>query len=162
MVLLRELTPADWPLWRAARLAALTDSPGSFKATLADWPNGGETRWRARLSDPGCHSVAALLDGRPVGTAAGLRAPDGGYELRSVWVAPEARGRGVAGRLITAVETWARRSGARTLRLGVLPGNDPAIALYARHGFTPSARPGGLLADGRTRELLMAKELGGR
>ncbi|MFI1808941.1 GNAT family N-acetyltransferase [Streptomyces sp. NPDC020422] len=160
MVLLREVTTADWPLWRDARLAALADSPEAFKASLADWPHGGEERWRARLAAPGSYGVVALLDGRAVGMAAGLVVADGAHELRSVWVGPRARGRGVGDRLIAAVEAWAVRSGAGSLRLGVIPGNTPAIALYSRHGFTPAGRPGGLLPGGRTRELLMVKALG--
>ncbi|WP_371520678.1 GNAT family N-acetyltransferase [Kitasatospora sp. NBC_01300] len=168
MVTLRILTTDDWPLWRDLRLAALSDSPHAFKARLEDWHHGGEERWRARLHLPGAHHVAALLDGpdgpdgpdaTPVGLADGLPGADGVRELRSVWVGPEARGRGVADLLLEEVERWARASGGTTLRLAVLPGNEPAIALYRRHGFTALAEPGGLLADGVTRELVMAKPL---
>ena len=36
----------DWPLWRAARLAAIADSPGAFPMAGAEWAEGGEGRWR--------------------------------------------------------------------------------------------------------------------
>ncbi len=62
-------------------------------------------------------------------------------------------------RLIAAVEAWALRAGATALRLAVLPGNNPAIALYERHGFVATREPGDLLADGVTRELVMLKAL---
>ncbi|MFG2906810.1 GNAT family N-acetyltransferase [Kitasatospora sp. NPDC048286] len=157
---LRTLTTADWPLWRDLRLAALTDAPDAFKAGLADWRRGGEDRWRDRLRIPGAHHVAALLDGDPVGLAGGLPgSPDGVRELRSLRVAPRARGRGVADRLVEEVERWARDSGGTTLRLAVLPGNEAAFALYRRHGFAPLAERGDLLADGVTREVLLAKPL---
>ncbi|MEV8321852.1 GNAT family N-acetyltransferase [Kitasatospora sp. NPDC056731] len=168
MVTLRILATDDWPLWRDLRLAALSDAPHAFKARLADWHHGGEERWRARLHLPGAHHVAALLDGpadpdgpdtTPVGLADGLPGADGVRELRSVWVGPKARGRGVADRLLEEVERWARASGGSTLRLAVLPGNEPAITLYRRHGFTAPAEPGGPLAGGATRELVMAKPL---
>lgn len=68
-------------------------------------------------------------------------------------------GRGVADQLIGAVETWARRSGATTLKLAVIPGNDPAVAVYARNGFVLTVERGDLLADGVTREQVMAKTL---
>ncbi|MFI2606804.1 GNAT family N-acetyltransferase [Kitasatospora sp. NPDC018619] len=157
---LRTLTTADWPLWRELRLAALTDAPESFRTGLADWHRGGEDRWRARLGLPGAHHVVALLGGEPVGLVGGLPgAPDGVRELRSLWVAPQARGQGVADRLVEEVERWARATGGRTLRLAVLPGNAAALALYRRHGFAPLAEPGGPLADGAGRELLLAKPL---
>ncbi|MFJ6620606.1 GNAT family N-acetyltransferase [Kitasatospora sp. NPDC091335] len=157
---LRPLTTVDWPLWRDLRLAALTDAPDAFKAGLADWRHDGEARWRDRLRLPGAHGIAALLDDDPVGLVGGLPgSPDGVRELRSLWVAPRARGRGVADRLIEEVERWALATGGTTLRLAVLPGNAAALALYRRHGFAPLAEPGELLADGVTCELLLAKPL---
>ncbi|MFB6842915.1 GNAT family N-acetyltransferase [Streptomyces sp. NPDC056361] len=137
--IVRTVTPADWPLWREARLASLATSPEAFKARLADWERDGQERWRARFDDPAAYGVFAVLGARPVGLAAGLRAPDGVPELRSVWVAPAARGHGLAARLITAVETWAHATGAPALRLAVLTSNAPALALYGRLGYTADA-----------------------
>lgn len=159
MVRLRVLTTNDWPLWRDARLAALAEAPYAFKSRLGDWHRGGEERWRARLEMPGAYHVLASLDGRTVGMASGMPGDAGVCELRSVWVGPEARGRGVADRLIAAVETWARRSGATTLKLAVIPGNDPAVAVYSRNGFVLTVERGDLLSDGVTRERVMAKAL---
>ncbi|MET9556671.1 GNAT family N-acetyltransferase [Streptomyces sp. NPDC006645] len=159
MLRLRVVTTNDWPLWRDARLAALAEAPYAFKSRLGDWRRGGEERWRARLEMPGAYNVLASLDGRTAGMASGLPGDGGVCELRSVWVGPDARGRGVADQLIAAVETWARRSGATTLRLAVIPGNDPAVAVYSRNGFVLTVERGELLADGVTREQVMAKAL---
>ncbi|MGW7692845.1 GNAT family N-acetyltransferase [Streptomyces asiaticus] len=161
MVRLRVVTTDDWPLWRDVRRTALAEAPHAFKSRLADWHRGGEERWRARLEMPGAYHVVALLDDRAVGMAGGMPGDGDGRppELRSVWVSPEARGHGVGGRLIAAVETWALRTGATALRLAVIPGNAPAIALYERHGFAATREPGDLLADGVTRELVMVKAL---
>jgi ribosomal protein S18 acetylase RimI-like enzyme len=156
---LREVTTEDWPLWREVRLAALTDAPQSFKARLVDWHHGGEQRWRSRLEMPDGYNIVAFIKGRAVGVASGVPGGHGISELRSVWVSPDARGRGVGDRLIAAVEAWARRSDAKTLRLAVLPGNEAAIALYRRHGFVATGEAGSLLADGVTREQIMAKAL---
>ncbi|MFD4905267.1 GNAT family N-acetyltransferase [Kitasatospora purpeofusca] len=72
--------------------------------------------------------------------AGGIPSPgrDGVGELRSLWVAPEARGRRTGDRLLAAVETWARRTGRTSLRLA---GNTSAEALYRRNGFTGADRP---------------------
>ncbi|MFD7413764.1 GNAT family N-acetyltransferase [Kitasatospora purpeofusca] len=147
MIDLRVLAPADpddWPLWRDARLAALRDAPHAFKVRLSDWPTGGEEEWRARFARrDAVHVVAVSADGRPVGLAGGIPSPgrDGVGELRSLWVAPEARGRRTGDRLLAAVETWARRTGRTSLRLAVLTDNTPAAALYRRNGFTEADRP---------------------
>ncbi|MFF0478698.1 GNAT family N-acetyltransferase [Streptomyces sp. NPDC004284] len=147
----RAVTPADWPLWREARIASLTTSPEAFRARLADWERGGEEQWRTRFDDPAAYGVLAVRDARSVGMAAGLLAPDAVPELRSVWVAREARGHGLAARLIASVESWAHGTGAGTLRLSVLAANAPAIALYERLGYAPDGRAG--------QELVMTKKL---
>lgn len=159
MVTLRVLTTDDWPLWRTLRLAALTDAPQAFKVRLADWDRGEEDRWRARLEIPGAYHVAALLDGHAVGMASGLPGDGDIRELRSVWVSSEVRGRGIGNRLITAVETWALRSGGAALKLAVLPGNEPAMALYQRNGFIATGEPGDVPPDGTVREHVMVKTL---
>jgi ribosomal protein S18 acetylase RimI-like enzyme len=158
---LRVLTPDDWRSWRALRLAALSDAPYAFKARLADWQGDGdrEERWRERLSVPGSCDLLAFLDGEPVGMAGGTPGEaEGEARLRSLWVGARGRGRGVADRLMRAVEEWAVASGAGTLRLAVLPGNARAIALYRRHGFEETGETGGLLPDG-LHEVVMAKRL---
>jgi ribosomal protein S18 acetylase RimI-like enzyme len=108
---------------------------------------------------PGTYNLVAMLDGRPVGMASGIPCDNGVSELRSVWVSPEARGRGVGDRLIAAVEGWAQDCGAQALRLAVIPGNEPAITLYQRNGFLVTGECGGLLSDGMTMEQVMVKAL---
>ncbi|MFF0434215.1 GNAT family N-acetyltransferase [Streptomyces sp. NPDC004327] len=149
---LRVVGAGDWEVWRAARLAALGESPRAFKARLADWENGGEARWRERLAMPDAYNVVALIGSEVVGVAAGMPGTEAGTcELRSVWVSPRVRGRGLGERLIAAVEEWARAAGATRLTLGVLPGNAPAAALYRRHGFAVVEEGG--------EEVVMAKSL---
>lgn len=159
MVQLRVLTTNDWPLWREVRLAALGEAPYAFKSRLADWHSGGEERWRARFVMPATYNIVALLDDRPVGMAAGLPVNSSACELRSVWVGPQARGRGVGDQVIAAVETWARQSGATSLKLAVIPDNEPAVVLYQRNGFVVTGELGDLLSDGVTRERVMVKAL---
>lgn len=155
----RQVTADDWAVWRDVRLAALADAPYAFNSRLADWNDGGEERWRARLTLPGSYNLVAFADGRPVGVVRGVPHDDGSSELHSMWVSPEVRGRGVGDRLMSAVEEWATRSGYTTLKLAVFPDNAAAIALYLRHGYVDAGERGGLLRDGVTRELVLAKPL---
>jgi GNAT superfamily N-acetyltransferase len=156
---LRVLTPDDWPVWRELRLAALAEAPQAFGSRLADWQGQGdrEERWRGRLSIPGSYNVVALVDGSPAGMVSGIPDDEPGVaELISMWVSPAARGRGVGGQLIAAVEQWARQAGAGVLRLCVYEGNASARALYLRAGFTGT---GEFLPDGDRTEIVMRKAL---
>ncbi len=137
MLEVRSITPDEWPLWRAVRLAALGEAPYAFGSTLADWQGDGdrEDRWRGRLTDVD-HNLVALVDGRPVGQASGHRLEPGfSAELISMWVDPARRGRGVGEALVEAVAGWARDDGAEQLLLDVKLDNDRAIAFYERVGF---------------------------
>jgi ribosomal protein S18 acetylase RimI-like enzyme len=72
--------------------------------------------------------------------------------LFQMWVAPEARGRGVAAALLDEAVAWARSIQARIVQLGVVCDNEPAIQLYVRKGFcnvgTPEPiRPGSALLE---------------
>ncbi|MDG5495232.1 GNAT family N-acetyltransferase [Niveispirillum sp. BGYR6] len=75
-------------------------------------------------------------DGRPV--AAGLGVIDRGWVgLYKIATHPQARGQGHAGRLIRALYAEAAGQGATKAYLQVGVGNQPALALYRRLGFTP-------------------------
>ncbi|MEU8004931.1 GNAT family N-acetyltransferase [Catellatospora sp. NPDC049111] len=163
MIELRVLAPDDWPIWRELRLAALAEAPYAFGSRLADWQGDGDRdeRWRGRLEIPGSYNLVALLDGRSAGMASGVPTEDRGVvELISMWVHPDARGRGVGDQLLAAVEQWARQVRAEVLKLAVAEGNDSATGLYRRHGFQLTAEVGDLMPDGVRREQIMAKELG--
>lgn len=57
------------------------------------------------------------------------------FLMDGIFVAPEARGRGVGTELLEAVAAEARRRGYAEVRLDVVEGNDRARALYEREGF---------------------------
>jgi GNAT superfamily N-acetyltransferase len=155
---IQAIGPDDWKSWSELRLAALAEAPFAFGSQLADWVDAPEERWRERLGAPGAYQVIASIDGTSAGMAGGFP-DDDAAELVSMWVAPAGRGKGVGNALMTAIEDWARGIGATTLKLSVVPGNDPAHNLYLRHGYVDTDEPGDLMADGVTRELVMQKPL---
>ncbi len=132
--------PDDWREFREVRLASLSDAPGAFGATHADWVDASEERWRQRLTEVPFTVVARSATG-PVGVASGMDADDG-VELISVWVAPAHRGSGLAGRLIDRVVGWARDRERPTF-LMVRDDNAAAIRSYARVGFVDLGVPEG-------------------
>jgi RimJ/RimL family protein N-acetyltransferase len=78
-----------------------------------------------------------------------------------MYVRPEARGAGVARRLVEAVIAYARAR-VELIQLSVVVGNEPARRLYARLGFVEyGIEKNSLKYRGRYYdEILMAKELG--
>lgn len=59
------------------------------------------------------------------------------FLMDGIFVAPEARGRGVGSALLAAIEDEARGRGYRELRLDVIDSNPRARALYERLGYCP-------------------------
>lgn len=75
----------------------------------------------------------------PAGTA--FAAIDGDIAmLHAIEVAPEARRKGVATRMLRGAANWAAPRGAAWLTVVVTDANDPAKALYRALGMTPCAR----------------------
>jgi GNAT superfamily N-acetyltransferase len=124
----------------------------AFSSTLAVEEKFPERVWheRAERGAGGAENTTfvAERDGEWIGIATGLATdPDEPDDPRPVlvgmFVAPEARERGVGSALVNAVVGWARERGAHALRLWVTSSNTPAIALYEKCGFrlTGETRP---------------------
>lgn len=127
--------PEDWVAWRDVRLAALLDAPTAFGSTYESHVERTERQWRDRLDPSNGMACLSMLGDRVVGMAAGYPEGDGVVALISMWVSPDARGRGVGDALVDEVVRWARDQHAEAVELWVTRGNDVAERLYARHGF---------------------------
>jgi GNAT superfamily N-acetyltransferase len=114
----------------------LKDAPYAFGSTYEREVATSEGSWRERLAMRA--QFLAVLDGQVAGTAGGYVSDEGVAELISMWVAPDARGKGAGDALVDAVLAWAREANKPTIRLWVANGNDSAENLYARHGFKPT------------------------
>lgn len=88
------------------------------------------------LAAPHITLFAAASDGLTLGTGALARC-DGYGEVKSMFTAPQARGKGVADAILTRIADAARAEGVPLLRLETGTGLDAAHRLYARHGFSP-------------------------
>ena len=129
---------------RAIRLRALADAPEAFASTLADAEARDSAAWEAQIEAlptfvwrEGDADVGMVRAAPHDGDA------DAGY-LISMWVAPEARGRGVGAALVREVVAWAREGGLRRLYLDVGAGNASARRLYGRRGFVATGATGAL------------------
>ncbi len=134
----RRLRPEEWAAFREIRLRALADAPNAFGATHADEAALTDQEWQERSDRPDRAIFVADGPDGLVGLALGGSAPgrDDAAAVYSMWVAPEARRRGLGTALIDAVKGWAVGAGYPALGLGVTTSNAPAIALYEHLGFT--------------------------
>jgi ribosomal protein S18 acetylase RimI-like enzyme len=140
------LTPDDWRLLRALRIAAVTDTPTAFSTTAEAEAAKTDEEWQqlARTrTTPGQSAHFIARDDTspdPLGQAAVYldKTDPTRAHLVSVWTAPAGRGRGIARALLTHAIAWARTHGCTIITLDVTRGNSKAEALYASLHFLPT------------------------
>jgi GNAT superfamily N-acetyltransferase len=136
MTIVRTPRPDEWELWKELRLRALRDAPLAYLETIERAEAHDDTLWRSRVaaSDVRESVVAVADDGEWVGQMVVLLEP-APPTLVGVYVDPRHRGDGTAQRLLDALLTKVRATGAAHLRLQVGEGNRRARAFYERMGF---------------------------
>jgi ribosomal protein S18 acetylase RimI-like enzyme len=145
-VTVRALGEEDWQEFKAIRLAALRDSPDAFAASADDEAEFEEDFWRLRMRRSARLVAVPLSDdghpsGRPVGVVSlGQGKDEEGRvaEIFGLWVAPEARGTGVATKLVEASAERARRDGRTHVSYWVGTDNGRAVAFASGIGFRPT------------------------
>jgi len=98
-----------------------------------DMPKAGP----GELAAPGGTFVVGVLDDVAVCCGGLKRLPDGACEIKKMFVAPDARGRGVARALLEELEARARALGYAVARLDTGPRQPRARQMYERAGYAP-------------------------
>lgn len=140
-ITIRQLVSDDFATFRDIRLEALQLHPEAYSSAYEDWVKFSEADWRAKLNVP----VFAAFDGERAVGLIGLWPQDGARTSHRaivvmVYVKSEMRGRGIAQKLLQAVEAYARDHGFTQLELSVLAENKTALQLYLREGYTEFGR----------------------
>jgi putative acetyltransferase len=102
--------------------------------------------------------LVARDDGEPVGCGALRLLEPGTAEIKRMYVAPAARGRGAGRAVLAALEDAARELGARRLVLETGDRQHEAVGLYERAGFARIERFGEYASSPLS--LCMGKDLG--
>ncbi len=123
-----ELSDFAVPPWRSAEEIARADLP-ILRAALAHTPE--DQLFLVAEGGTGLAGCVFVVTNRDYFTGEAH-----GY-IEVLAVAPEARGMGVARRLMDAAEAWARGRGYRRIRLAVWSQNERARGLYEHLGFLP-------------------------
>jgi L-amino acid N-acyltransferase YncA len=131
-LLIRKLERVDWPEVAAIYKAGIETREATFETEVPAW----ETWDAAHLAE---HRLVAVDDDRVVGWAALAPVSDRccyeGVAENSVYVAPDAHGRGIGRALLERLVTDAERRGIWTIQTGVFPENAASVALHLACGF---------------------------
>ena len=140
-ITVRRVRPGDERLLREVRLRALRTDPGAYGATFGETAARGDEFWCGwaaghAAGDDAC-TLLAFIGEQPVGLVRVERQPDrpAVFSIYSMWVAPEARRRGLGLRLLADAERWIAGSGGSEAELQVVDRAAPARALYGRAGY---------------------------
>ena len=159
-MLIRQLAATDAEDFRTIRLEGLRQHPEAFGASFEEEAQLSVADFAARLTD------STILDGfDAAGALQGIIGLTRGRMTKcrhiatiwAVYLRPQARGTGLAARLLDAAVTEAFRH-CRSIRLSVTADNLPAHRLYRRAGFTDWAREhAALLVDGRFHDQILMR-----
>jgi RimJ/RimL family protein N-acetyltransferase len=157
---IRPLTASDFPAWLALRIKALDGHPDAFGSSSTDEWVANEHLARKSFTErsiAGENAIFGAFDeaGNLVGVTGFVR--ESGTKSRhrafawGVYVAPAARGAGLATRLMQAVIAHARSvEGVTQLELTAASHNTAAISVYKKLGFTTFGRhPRALMLENR-------------
>ncbi len=132
LVTIDALQPADWAAIQTIYREGMATRNATFETIVPAW----ETWDQSHLP---CCRLAARHGETVVGWAALLpvsrRAVYAGVAEVSLYVAEEARGRGVGTALLNALIWESERVGIWTLQAGIFPENAASLALHLRCGF---------------------------
>lgn len=141
-MLIRDASPAD-----AGAIAAIyNDAVRNTTAILMEGEVGAENRvqWMQARQGMGYPVLVAEAEGAVIGYAAfgDWRPFDGfrGTVENSVYVAPAARGQGVAQALLTALIPRARACGKHVIVAAITSENAASLRLHEKLGFVETAR----------------------
>lgn len=119
---------------------------------LAKWA----WRWLTRQYGFGLHPIKVIVMNKVAFLQSAI-APSQTADARilSIAVAPNARGQGVASKLMKVALDYFRTRQVPRVRLEVRPGNEPAIRVYKKLGFVED----GYTLDSQGKWLIMFKEM---
>ncbi len=173
MVTIRRFEPDDWLEFRQLRLEALQEAPTAFGSTYEWTLTRTEADWRGRLAGSAMFgaclpeygtTAVGIAGGFVEEPAQGISAVDQSVhgavvELVSMWVRPGTRGRKIGYTLVETVVAWATEGRARQVHLWVTDGNESAIRLYERCGFSLTGEQEPLPSNPSLTELGMVRPL---
>lgn len=82
------------------------------------------------------HTVVAYLDNKPVGCGAFKEFEKGSVEIKRMFTEPDARGKGIASKILQELETWAKELNYKACILETGIRQTEAVAFYKKSNYT--------------------------
>ena len=128
------MRPEDWPAVRRIYEQGIATGNATFETEAPDWAAWDESH----LPD---QRMVARMDGEVMGWVAlapvSRRPVYRGVAEVSVYVAEEARGKGIGRALLSGIVESSERAGIWTLQTGIFPENESSLGLHRSLGFRP-------------------------
>ncbi|WP_347110393.1 N-acetyltransferase family protein [Paenarthrobacter sp. S56] len=132
-LLVRPIEHRDWPAVAAIWAAGIATGHATFETAPPTWEDFDATR------HPGLRLVAehhGNIEGWVAASAVSSRSVYRGVVEHSIYIAQEARGRGLGSQLLDAFIRHSEAAGVWTIQSNIFPENRASMALHQRHGFT--------------------------
>jgi ribosomal protein S18 acetylase RimI-like enzyme len=160
-------SPEKWEDYRYLRLRATKEDPEGFWPPYETALTLSSQEWRQpivdAIDDNGRWIFFAKLNGKLVGmiSAKAMEKLDGGVKMRDMFVAKEARGKGIGKQLLSKLLITLRGNiKVKVVRLGVFTTQEAAIKMYQSLGFVILSQELEHFPDGLTHEsFIMEKKL---
>ena len=131
-----QITLAEEPYEGPGGQALVPAYVGEIRAMYPDWTPEVPPRLTPHdVEPPKGRWLVAYRGGEPIGCAALKRLDDSTAEIKRVYVAPEARGTGVARTLLARLEAIARNVGYQRIRMDTGARQPASVALFTSIGY---------------------------
>ena len=131
-----EIRITEEPYDGSAAQVLVPDYVAEIRAMYPDWTPDVPPRLTPEdVEPPAGRWVVAYLRAEPVGCAALKRLDDHTAEIKRVYVAPEARGKGVARAILARLEQIAQDVGYTRLRMDTGARQPASVALFSSSGY---------------------------
>jgi phosphinothricin acetyltransferase len=146
MIGIRPMRASDWDDVARIYGQGIEDGEATFEVEVPSWTTFDESRLPSlRLVADDGESILGWAAASAVSTRAAYR----GVIEHSVYVAREARGRGVGRMLLSALIVAAEDAGVWCIQSSVFPENAASLALHERAGFRTVGRRERIARSGR-------------
>jgi phosphinothricin acetyltransferase len=130
---IRLMTSADWTAVHAIYAAGIASGDATFETEPPTWERFDNTRLPEHryVATDSAGEVIGWVAATPISDRAAYR----GVVEHSVYVDPDAAGRGIGLALLTTLIDSTEAAGIWTIQSGVFPENTASLALHERAGF---------------------------
>lgn len=131
-MIITNLTERHWPAVKAIYEKGIATGNATFQTEAPEWEEWDKGHIRA------CRLVAVENEqviGWAALSAVSSRCVYGGVAEVSVYIHPDARGKGVGRKLLEALIAESEQNNFWTLQAGIFPENEASVALHEKLGF---------------------------